>query len=357
MKIMFYNEDISVSSGGTERVMTNLANQFSKAGHEVIFFTYTRGAKEYPLNGEIKRIIVAPEDPQRKGKWKTKVMIGLRKAIRKSHPDVLITFGVGMISRAMVATFGLPVKNIISYQCSPYWDFRTILNRYMMRTLHQRTDGIVFQTQESKDFLPKAMQAKGKIIFNQVDDKFYNTIYEGVRKDIVSVGRLKGMKNHKMLINAFAAISSKISDNLLIYGAGELYDELQSQIRAMHLEDRVFLKGLCSDIPNAIKSAKLFVMSSDHEGCPNALMEAMALGIPCISTACKGGGPQMLFGEELKDCLVPVDNAQAMADKILEMLSNDDKRGKIGMVMKEKAEAFRPKSVFKQWEDYVLRFQ
>ena len=79
----------------------------------------------------------------------------------------------------------------------------------------------------------------------------------------------------------------------------------------------MFLKGLCNDVPNAIKSAKLFVLSSDHEGCPNVLMEAMALGIPCVSTACLGGGPQMLFGAELKDCLVPANNSQAMADKIL----------------------------------------
>ena len=357
MKIMFYNDDISVSSGGTERVITNLANQFSNDGHDVIFLTYIKGNKEYPLNGEIKRIILAPAAQQRQGNWKAKVIIGLRKAVRETHPDVLITFGVGMINRSMVATIGLPVKNIISYQCSPYWDFRSAVNRYMMQTLHQRTDGIVFQTVEARDYLPRRMQSKGKIIFNQVDEKFYGISYDGERRDIVSVARLKGMKNHKMLINAFAKISDKISDNLLIYGSGELYDALQAQIKGLHLEKRVFLKGLCDDIPNAIKSAKLFVLSSDHEGCPNALMEAMALGIPCISTACKGGGPQMLFGEELKDCLVPVDDAEAMADKMLELLEDDDARNRVATICKQKSYSYQPHEVFKDWASYVMKFK
>ena len=358
MKIMFYNDDISIASGGTERVLTNLASQFSNNGHQCIFVTYRKSETEYPLDSKVQRVVIT-NNVKRSLSFvqKLEVMQGIRHIVKAEKPEVLVTFGVGMISRSLFATIGLPVKNIISYQCSPFWEFRLVKDRWLMRTLHQRTDGIVFQTEEAKDYLPKRMQAKGKILYNQVDERFYDTTYNGERRDIVSVGRLKGMKNYKMLINAFARISDEISDNLLIYGTGALYDELQSQIKELHLENRVFLKGLCNDVPNAIKSAKLFVLSSDHEGCPNVLMEAMALGIPCVSTACLGGGPQMLFGAELKDCLVPANNPQAMADKILELLRDDEKRNRVASIGKQKSYSFQPREVFKEWESYVMQFK
>jgi glycosyltransferase involved in cell wall biosynthesis len=132
---------------------------------------------------------------------------------------------------------------------------------------------------------------------NPVDEVFFKTKFDGVRRNLVTTGRLAPQKNHKMLIKAFAKIADKINDDLYIYGEGELRAELEQLVLDLNMQNRIFLPGAVKNVADTIKSAKLFILSSDFEGLPNSLMEAMALGIPCISTDCPCGGPKMLLNE------------------------------------------------------------
>lgn len=352
MKIMFYINTISY--GGAERVMVNLATKLSETGNECVLVTSFKEKEfEFKVGAKVLRISLTKERLKNKLFRNITYTRLLRKNIKKYKPNVIISFMPEANYRTIIAKLGSKTKSIISVRNDPNREYASLLSKILAKTLYRLSNGIVFQTEDAQRWFPKSIQNKSRIIYNQVDDKFYNVNYKGERKNIVATGRLDAQKNQRMLIDAYANICGTTEDKLLIYGVGNLHDTLENQIKAYHLEDKVILKGGSSDVPNDIKSAKLYVMSSDFEGMPNALMEAMALGLPCISTDCPCGGPRMLFGETLKDCLVPVNNANAMANKIKELLLDNNKREIVAQLSKQQAEAFRPQVIIKQWEEYI----
>ncbi len=117
------------------------------------------------------------------------------------------------------------------------------------------------------------------------------------------------------------------------------------------MQERILLPGRVKNVADTIKSAKLFVLSSDYEGMPNFLMEAMALGLPCVSTDCPCGGPKMLFGGTNQSLLVPVRNVEKLSSAMRENMK--DEQTEICNRMRECAKLFNTKSVFADWEVYL----
>lgn len=352
MKLMFYIN--TISHGGAERVISRLATEFSERGDDVTLVTSFRTPDfEYDYGSKVCRISLSECRVKNPLVRNPVYIFRLRRLVKKNQPDVLISFMPEANYRAIIACLGTKSKSIISVRNDPNREYRAISKKIAAKLLYRNADGVVFQTEDAQHWFPKPIQDKSRIIFNQVDSRFYETSYEGERHDVVATGRLVPQKNHRMLIDAWADIAGRTTENLLVYGVGRLENILQSQIEAYHMEDRVHLKGNSKDVPNDIKGAKIYVMSSDFEGMPNALMEAMALGLPCISTDCPCGGPRMLFGDELKECLVTVGNAEEMAQKILGLLNNEAERERIGELCKQRAQMFRPEIIIENWNQYI----
>lgn len=348
MKILFYIN--SLGRGGAERVMCNLATAFSEHNHESIIVTSFLVDKEYSIGNKVKRISL----------FREKLSCGflarnfrltseLRKHIRIEQPDVVVAFMAEPNYRAIIASLGLKNKVIISVRNDPNIEYPNAINQLLAKFLYRIADGVVFQTEDAKKWFPAVVQKKSKIIFNQVDEVFYNIKFNGERHDIVTIGRLTAQKNHKMLIHAFASVANKIADNLIIYGEGELRGELESLINELHMENRIFLPGIINNVAETIVSAKLFILSSDYEGMPNSLMEAMALRIPCISTDCPCGGPRMLFGDLLSDRLFPCGDQKKLSELIEKMLINKVD----GNMEKLLSEQFKPSLILGKWVEYV----
>ena len=125
-------------------------------------------------------------------------------------------------------------------------------------------------------------------------------------------------------------------------------------IERLGLSGRVLLPGQCGDIPQVLGGAKLFVLPSDYEGMPNALLEAMALGLPCIATDCPCGGPASVIRNGENGLLVPVGKEEALSEAMAALLSDGEARRRLAQNAKQTVEGFRPDAVFRQWEDYVL---
>ena len=227
------------------------------------------------------------------------------------------------------------------------------MGKFVGKVLMPMAEGCVFQTEEEKRWFPMRLQKKGRIIMNQVNESFFDVHHSGERRDVVTVGKLRAQKNQALLIRAFSRIAGEIGDNLLLYGAGELENELRGLIESLHLSERVKLMGLSTDVANDIKDAKCFVMSSDYEGLPNALLEAMALGLPCVSTDCEGGGPAMMIENGVNGLLVPMRDEKALADAMLCMLRNPEEAERMGRAARETAEGFRPDAIFVRWKQYA----
>ena len=111
--------------------------------------------------------------------------------------------------------------------------------------------------------------------------------------------------------------------------------------------------GPTTQVENVLAHAKLFVLSSDYEGMPNALMEAMAAGVPCISTDCPCGGPRTLIRNEMDGILVPTGNCEMMAEAISRLLSEYNTANNLSTSAKKRSDIFKPEIIFEQWKNYI----
>lgn len=341
-----------LGGGGAERVITNLANMLAEDNYDVTMITSYEVEREYILTRNVRRLSLEDKDRQRSRIIRNLSRIfKLRKICKEEKPDILISFMEEPNFRAILATRGLPVKTLVSVRNDPNKEYAGKLGRFVGKVLLPMADGCVFQTSDAQKWFPERLQKKSRIIYNAVKEEFYQMERTPVRGEIVTCGRLTEQKNHRLLIDAFAEVQ-KIHPyaTLKIYGEGVLREKLQNQIESLNLNEKVFLMGATNDVAKALQTADLFVLSSDYEGMPNALMEAMAAGVPCISTDCPCGGSRELFGENLKKKLVPCGDANQMALKISEVLDATES----GILEKNCAEVFRPDGVYALWEKYLL---
>ena len=344
------------SPGGAERVFCQLANRFAECGWRSILVTSYRepGRVEYPLHEKVERHNMEAERLY-EGRLKRNIhrIAKLRRLLRECRPDLLITCMQEPNFRGMMASMGLPVKRMVSVCNACEKEYPGLMGKFVGKVLMPMAEGCVFQTEEEKRWFPMRLQKKGRIIMNQVNESFFDVHHSGERRDIVTVGKLRAQKNQALLIRAFSRIAGQTEENLLLYGAGELHDELKALVDSLGLQARVKFMGLSTDVAGDIKDAKLFVMSSDYEGLPNALLEAMALGLPCISTDCEGGGPAMVIENGVNGLLVPMRDEKALADAMLRLLNAPGEAEKLGTAARETARRFRPEAVFAEWLRYA----
>lgn len=348
MKILFYIN--AIHDGGAERVMVNLAKKFSENGYETILVTSFRDTWEYKVEGNVRRLTLEEREINQ-GRLARNLsrIIKLRHILKVEKPDVAVSFMAEPNFRLLISAIGLAVKTIVSVRNDPNREYAGKIGRFVGKWILPLADGCVFQTKEAQSWFPKRLQKKSTIIFNPVKEEFFHIERKPIKGEIVTCGRLEAQKNHKLLIDAFAEVV-KVHPyaRLNIYGEGSLRNSLQEQINNLGLQEKAFLLGATNDVGKALQTADLFVLSSDYEGMPNALMEAMAAGVPCISTDCPCGGPRELFGDLMKENLIPCDNITAMIKKIKEQLDSNEKALNKNKIIN----SFKLDNINLQWERY-----
>lgn len=350
--LLFYIN--SIHEGGAQRVMLQLAGRFAAAGWRPVLVTSFVDRWEYPVPPGVERLSLEGEQIVQSALRRNLSRIrALRALIVKYRPAALISFMGEPNFRALLAARGLPVKTVVSVRNDPEREYSGRLMRMVGRRLLPLADGCVFQTEQARAWFPEALQKKSAVIMNQVSEAFYDRPAAEERNEIAAVGRLSAQKNHALLIRAFSRLPDA-GELLVIYGEGELRSELEALIERLGLSGRVLLPGQCDDIPAALGGAKFFVLSSDYEGMPNALLEAMALGLPCIATDCPCGGPASVIRNGENGLLVPVGDEQALSEAMAALLSDGELRRCLARNAKQAAEGFRPDAVFRQWEAYVV---
>lgn len=298
MKIMFVM--MSMQKGGAERVIANLSN-YMISNNEIVLIPMLNEKIQYKLNKKIKiRPINKKEEKRTKlRKILSKISIlklhKLKKIILDENPDVIITFlpepsfKILTLKKLNKKIKQIPV--IVSVRNDPVIEYKNKIINFIMRKLYPLANGFVFQTEQAKEYFNSIVDCPNRIIVNPISKNFIKKRYEGDReKRIVTVGRLEPQKNHKLLINAFKEIYKKHPDYVLeIYGKGSLEKDLKKQVNELGLNSAIIFKGNSDSIEKDIYKARAFIMTSDYEGMPNSLLEALALGVPCISTDCPCG--------------------------------------------------------------------
>ena len=158
------------------------------------------------------------------------------------------------------------------------------------------------------------------------------------------------------MVDAFALIADKHPEvTLEFYGDGALKEEIQAKIDGVELSDRVHLNPSRKDIFDCIRTARLFVLPSDFEGMPNALMEAMSLGLPCVSADCRPGGARTLIKDGVNGFIVPMRNPQAMAEKIEYLLNNPEQAERVAKEARKLGETHTNEFVFGKWDEFLKK--
>lgn len=349
----------SLDSGGAQRVAVNLCNSFVKKGNDVTIMVTKLRDNLYKVDKKIN-IVALDNDLSKKGILREKYIINqMKNGILKYNPNVIISFLPEPTARILFLKkinrkiCKIPV--ILSVRNDPKIIYKSKKMNFVMKLFYGASDGYVFQTEEAKMFFNKKIQDKSTIILNPINQDFFITPYNGEREKVfVTVGRLTKQKNHKLLINAFNQFHKKYKDfKLYIYGEGELKDNLQQQIIDLNLEKSVILKGVSKKIQNEINDKYAFILSSDFEGLPNALMEAMALGLPCISTNCTGGGAAMLIENQENGLIIPCGDANELANAMEKLATNikfAEKMGKEAIKIREKCSN---EQITEEWLNYI----
>ena len=355
-KIMFYIA--SLAKGGAQRVILNLTESLVFKSHQVTIVTTGMVENEYELPKGAKRIISDIQDTEitsnRILNLKKRFM-KLRNIWKQERPDVIISFIGKNNFMAILTAWGLKIPVVTSVRGEPTEEYYSKMTRFLAKTLMGKSAGIVLQTPDAREFFPKWMHKKTIILENPLNPDFIGEYYDGEREDvIVTVGRIDSNKNQKLLIDAFMKIAEEFPKmKLIIYGDGEDRETLIKYVKKNSYQDRICLPGAVNDVKDRIKKAKVFALSSNTEGMPNALMEALALGVPCVSTDCPCGGPRMLMKGKENGILVPVGDGVKMAEAIRSILSDDELWNRYSQNAYKITKVLNPEIVNEKWEEYL----
>lgn len=360
MKIGFLIQ--SLNSGGAERATVSLSNSFSEKGHEVEIITFYGDNSFYPVNKNVK--IVSADFDEIETSVSVKRLLGsikrmfkIRRLVKSRQLDMLVGMSFAMTWYAVFTTLLTKTKAVGTERNNPYKYKASKFNTILRKFFYHLCDGYIFQTKKSSQFFTEKLREKDIIIPNAI---FNEDIYDlepppKREKVICSVGRLTAQKRFDILIDAFSKIADRYPEyRLIIFGEGELRKELEAQAEYLNLKDRVILPGASNDAVKLVNRTGAFVLSSDMEGMPNALMEAMAMGVPCISTRCDMG-PEELIENGVNGLLVNVGSSEGISAAIEQIIDNPELSEKLSQNARKMIKTHSIENISNQWLEFFKK--
>ena len=255
----------------------------------------------------------------------------LKNKLKKEPETTLVVFLQPAIPIALLATRGLPNRVIISERCDPK---RLMKSRYgygFVKKYYERADKVVFQTQQAKEIYPPNISQKGTVICNPIKEGLPEP-YRGERnKNITTFCRISKQKNLPMLVEAFALVHKEFPQyRLRIIGQPNNDDDLmaleetKSAIARLGVADAVEFLPFTNNVHQEIIKDAMYVNSSDYEGISNAMLEAMAIGMPVVCTDCPVGGAAAVIEHGVNGLLVEVGNSQMCAQAIKRVIADQE---------------------------------
>ena len=351
MKILFLNADLGY--GGAEKSIAFVAGEMADKGHEVVFLTYRDGARHQALNEKIKYIHVRSEDRGGKLFSALRTIFYLHGFIRGNGFDLCVAFLSPSQLRLALASRFTKTKVIFSHRSDPSVFDGKVMNSIFLH-FFKRADGFVFQTAAARDRYGKKIRKKSAVIPNHCPRLVRTKDTDESRHIAVTASRLDiRQKRHDVLIDAFNEFSRDHGDyKLLIYGDGPDKETIERLARP---NPNIVLMGKTSNIVEAMQEATFFVLTSDYEGIPNALIEAMSLVLPCISTRCSPGGAEMLIEDGVSGLLADCGDVKRLASAMRSIADDEKLRRTLAKNAYCVNEKFSPWKIACLWEEFFIK--
>lgn len=313
----------TLCDGGAERVVSILSGKMAEKGMPVEILTYYDKNIFYEIHPQVK---VTSVESQTGTTSKVRNLLWIRNYFKK-NAKIVISFLAPFNMMAILADFVMNVPIIVADRNDPTKVPTGKLSRKARDILYMFADGIVLQTKKNQEYFGKIVQKKSTVIYNPVNLKedAGSALCTEKEKKLVSVGRLIPQKNQKLLIEAFANIVKEYPEyQLIIYGEGKDRKELELLAANLGVKENVLMPGSTSNLHSVIKNAELFVLSSNYEGMPNALIEAMCLGLPVVST--KVSGATDLIQDGVNGLLTDCGDVEQLTVALRKILGNQELR-------------------------------
>lgn len=350
----------TMNMGGAERQISLLANAWAARGDDVTLFALEPDHPSFfNLHPNVTFLCLGVVIRSTKGFRKARTLIKrpllLRRSIIASKPDVILSFNNRVNTTTIVASLGLRVPVIVTEVTDPFVWKDTQPWQFLRGYTNRVADALVAQTENSaRDLNRKMRSARSVAISTPVPKAEPNgTVRSGTR--LVSYARFRTEKRLDRLIEAFHMICERNREwSLVIAGDGPMLSQLKKQVEDLGLSDRVSLPGVLLNPRELLKDADIFVLTSEFEGFPNTLTEAMANGVPVISFNCRSG-PSEIIRDGIDGVLVPPGDVPALARAIDEMMNDESMRVLMGKNALSISDRYSVKKILSKWDDVFER--
>jgi glycosyltransferase involved in cell wall biosynthesis len=331
-----------LEAGGAERVMLMLAREFHARGHSVdLLVVFPQGRLRAMVPAGVRLTVLFDTPFRRIGKNGLALAAIWRLAVwlRRNRPDALMSTVTGANFTAIVARelAARPLRLVIR-EATPLNNVSSRFRLWLMRRLYPRADAVIALTGVMERQLRDRIGIDGGRIHrvpNPVDTDFIRMMAAkpvthpklqraGGDKIVVTIGRLVPLKDHVTLILAMSRVVENCQARLFIVGDGPERPRLEALADRLSLRERVIFTGFDMNPWRWLAHADLFVLPSRWEGYPNALLEALTLGVPSVVTEYDASVLEM--AKEYGFATVPVGDPERISEEIASSLARDKKR-------------------------------
>ncbi|MGD8561481.1 MAG: glycosyltransferase family 4 protein [Desulfarculaceae bacterium] len=355
-----------MGAGGAERVVKVLAEAWAERGHQVTLITLSAVDQDfYSLDPRIKRIgldlMRDSANPWQGLKHNWLRLRRLRRALGGSQPQVIISHTDKTNVLTILAALGLGTPVVACEHIDPFIHQIGAVWQRLRRFTYPRAGAIVGVTKAAESYVRGFVKTKPVLTIPNPIQPLPPAPPEAEKRPwpqgptLISMGRLSEQKNFSLLIKAFAVcLEEHPSWHLVILGEGEERAQLTDLAAGLGISDKVYLPGRVEEPAKWLRQADLFALSSHYEGFPMSLLEAMACGLPVLSTDCSTGIREIIR-PDLDGVIVPPGKTEDLAAALAGLMADPGKRAALAQRAAEVTQRFGLETVLQRWDDLFTK--
>ena len=343
----------TLGNGGAQRVQVELINQWVRDGVRVLVLqTEKRDQYNYLVDDRVEIINIVTSNNRLLRYWLELKQI--YKLMNQYQKATVVAFVIHSIFLVSICSLFTRNRIIFSERNDPDRWPKSGIRRFLRDLSFNAADHCVFQSEGAKKHFNRKIQSKASIIPNPINPKLPSINYGKRDNVVITASRLEKQKNLPMLIRAFSKFSRSFPNYTLeVYGRGEDANELQLLIQELSMGDKIFLKGYSHDIYAEMNRCSIFALSSDFEGVSNSMLEAMAMGLPCVVTDCPPGGAREIINSGINGILVPVGDVDAMSESFCRIASDKEFANRLSLEAARIRDDYPIEVIAKKWIEII----